>query len=214
MDCFGLRGERMSSVVYGPLDIQAGSGNIIFITGSSGTGKSVLLRSLDPQFTHPDITVERKGDQSTRYSVGWIRDITSDDPLIQYFSDHYGMERALAALNQAGLSEAFVYLKPYAHLSRGQKYRAKLADLALRQDHIWLIDEFCSDLDPLTAKIVSRNLRRQVLKYRRIAFVAAANYRHFIDALAPTRVLLLRFGGKHETFGFKEFLDEFPDTAR
>jgi ABC-type transport system involved in cytochrome c biogenesis ATPase subunit/GNAT superfamily N-acetyltransferase len=214
MDCFGIKSETICSVVFGPLDIQAGAGNVIFVAGASGTGKSVLLRSLDPQFAHAQITIERKRSSPPQYTAGWLRDIPSDEPLIQYFSDHYGMERALAALNQAGLSEAFVYLKPFAYLSRGQKYRAKLADLALRPDQVWLIDEFCADLDPLTAKIVSRNLRRHVVKYRRVAFVAAANYRHFIDALAPTRVVILRFGGRSQTLTFKEFLDEFPDTAR
>jgi ABC-type transport system involved in cytochrome c biogenesis ATPase subunit/GNAT superfamily N-acetyltransferase len=208
MDCFGLQGETLSSQVFAPIDIQASSGNIIFIAGASGSGKSVLLRAMDPRFSIEGLRIVFEGKRS-EYSAGWIDDLPQGVPIIQHFSERWGMERAIAALNQAGLSEAFVYLKPYELLSRGQRYRAKLADLALRSDQVWLIDEFCADLDPLTARIVARNLRRHVVKYRRIAFVAAANFEHFLDALTPTRVIFLRQGFKPQILNYREFTDEF-----
>jgi ABC-type ATPase with predicted acetyltransferase domain len=154
MDCFGLQGQTMATHILGPLDIEASPGNIFFIAGASGCGKSVLLKALDPSFSNPQLTIRRKRPTNYSHTAGWLRDVASEDPLIQYFSERWGMERALTALNQVGLSEAFVYLKPYQLLSRGQRYRAKLADLSLRDEPVWLIDEFCADLDPLTAKIV------------------------------------------------------------
>ena len=208
MDCFGLHGETLNSQVFSPLDIQASSGNIIFIAGASGSGKSVLLRAIDPHFSSDGLRIVFEGKRS-EYSAGWIEDLPEGVPIIQHFSERWGVERAIAALNQAGLSEAFVYLKPFDLLSRGQRYRAKLAQLALKSDQVWLIDEFCADLDPLTARIVARNLRRHVVKYRRIACVAAANFEHFLDALSPTRVIFLRQGFKPEILTHREFTNEF-----
>jgi ABC-type ATPase with predicted acetyltransferase domain len=107
------------------------------------------------------------------------------------------------------LSEAFAFVKPYRLLSRGQRYRAMLADLLLRSDPVWLIDEFCADLDPMAARIVAHNLRKNVMRTGRIAFVAAANHAHFLDALRPTQVINLRLGGGATFSNFKDYRDEF-----
>jgi ABC-type lipoprotein export system ATPase subunit len=214
MDSFGLKGEELVTRLLEGVDLEASGGNIIFVSGPSGSGKSVLLQALDPNNDSKSFETKFSGGSELNYSAGWIRHLPNDVPLIQYFAERWGIERAIAALNQAGLSEAFVYLKPYQLLSRGQRYRARLAELALRGDQVWLIDEFCADLDPLTARIVANNLRKHVVKYMRIAIVAAANYQHYLDALRPTRVLHLRHGAKPEMFSYREFMNEFhPKVA-
>ena len=141
--------------------------------------------------------------------AAWMTDIESDKPIIEYFSELWGIERSISALNQAGLSEAFVYLRPYRLLSRGQQYRARLAALSMGSAPVWLMDEFCADLDPFTARIVANNLRKHVVRSGRIAVVAAANNAHYIDALRPTRVIYLRYNGKSEVLSYKEYADEF-----
>jgi ABC-type transport system involved in cytochrome c biogenesis ATPase subunit/GNAT superfamily N-acetyltransferase len=209
MDCFGLKGDELRSEVVGSFPFEATSGNVIFISGPSGSGKSVLLRALDPNFSSPHLSVSAIRNSQNAYTVGWMRELPSDTPLIQYFAERCGIERGIAALNQAGLSEAFVYLKPFQLLSRGQQYRAMLADLAVRLEQVWLIDEFCADLDPMTARIVASNLRKHVVKYRRIAVVAAASHWHYLDALRPTRIIHLRASAKPEVFTYREYVDEF-----
>lgn len=209
MDCFGLKGDELRSMIVQSVDVEASSGNILFISGPSGSGKTALLRALDPNFTSAHVNVRMAPDSERNCSFGWMRELPSDIPIIQYFAERCGVERALAALNQAGLSEAFVYLKPYQLLSRGQQYRAKLADLAVRSEQVWLIDEFGADLDPLTARIVASNLRKHVIRYKRTAIVAAANHDHYLDALKPTRVIRLRHGLRAQVLTYREFLDEF-----
>ena len=209
MECFGLEGEVLNNHILGPIDIEASGGNIFFITGTSGSGKSVLLNSLDPAYKSDYLDINRIIPGHYKYSAGWMHDIESDLPMIEYFSQNWGMEKAISALNQAGLSEAFVYLKPYKLLSRGQRYRARLAELALGDAQVWLIDEFGADLDPLTARIVANNLKKHVIKYKRIAFVAAANHMHYLDALRPSRVINLRQGGQVEILSYKDYCDEF-----
>lgn len=209
MDCFGLGGDSIQSRIISNLKFEATGGNIIFVTGPSGCGKSLLLAALDQAIALPFVSTTRTPERNNSYSVGWIRDLPLDVPLIELFASRWGMERSLSALNQAGLSEAYVYLKPFSLLSRGQKYRARLADLALREEQVWLIDEFCADLDPMTARIVANNLRKHVVKYQRIAVVAAANHGHYLDCLRPTRVIRLRHGFQAETLTYKDYVDEF-----
>lgn len=209
MECFGLEGEILNNRILGPIDIDASGGNIFFITGSSGSGKSVLLKSLDPKYSSEYLNIEKTISTHYKYSAGWMNNIESDLPIIEYFCQKWGMEKAISALNQAGLSEAFVYLKPYQLLSRGQRYRARLAELALGTAQVWLIDEFGADLDPLTARIVANNLKKHVIKYKRIAFVAAANHQHYLDALRPSRIINLRQGGQVEILSYKDYCDEF-----
>ena len=208
-DCFGLNGSMFKVSLVGPVSIEASGGNIILITGPSGSGKSVLLRVLDPDHKGDVLKVTFRDTCGSPYQAAWMNDIESDRPLIEYFSELWGMESSISALNQAGLSEAFVYLRPYRLLSRGQQYRARLAALSLGSEPVWLMDEFCADLDPFTARIVASNLRKHVIRTGRIAIMAAANNAHYIDALRPTQVIYLRHNGKTEVLSYKEYVDEF-----
>jgi ABC-type ATPase with predicted acetyltransferase domain len=147
------------------------------------------------------------------YTAGWLRPLPPYVPLFEYLASKYGAERTFHALARVGLSEAMLFLKPFEMLSRGQRYRAMLADLVLGDDDIWLIDEFCSDLDPLAARIVAHRLREMVREENRIAFVAAANHGHFISALRPGRVLTLTLGGGCVVTGWKEYAHDVLDQA-
>ena len=100
-------------------------------------------------------------------------------------------------------------LKNYKILSQGQLYRAKLAELLIQDQPIWLLDEFCSDLDPMTAKVISHNLRKIIVKQGKICFIAAANYEHFIHSLNPHKIILLRHGGSSVILTLKEFLNKY-----
>jgi ABC-type ATPase with predicted acetyltransferase domain len=71
------------------------------------------------------------------------------------------------------------------------------------------MDEFCADLDPFTARVVASNVREQVVRTARIAFIAAANNSHYIDALKPTRIVYMRHNGRTEVLNYKEYVDEF-----
>lgn len=144
LHCFGIKSTCLRQTIVGPMSLQASSGNIIFISGSSGTGKSVLLRALDPDLRHsdPDLTYQVVG--SRDYSASWICALPEDMPIFDVFAERHTAGNALSALSQVGLSEALVFVKPFRLLSRGQRYRAMLADLLLRNDPVWLIDEFCA----------------------------------------------------------------------
>lgn len=208
MDAFGLKGDMIYADIVQNISVKASNGNIILVVGSSGSGKSVFLNALDPEKTlDGNLMVKRTG--VLKYSAGWLRPLREDIPVFEALAEKFTPERAFIALSRAGLSEALAFIKPFWMLSRGQQYRAMMAELLLRDEEVWLLDEFCSDLDPITAKIVAHNLRKQIIASGRIAFIAAANHTHYLDALRPTRVLMLRSGDQAAWLSFKEYQDEF-----
>lgn len=212
MDSFGLKGEVVYSDILQDVSVKASNGNIIFIVGSSGSGKSVLLNALNPN-RELDRNLTVRGKLPSNYTAGWLRKLREDITVFEALADKYTPERTFGALSRVGLSEALAFIKPFWMLSRGQQYRAMIADLLLRDEEVWLLDEFCSDLDPLTAKVVAHNLRKQVITSGRIAFIAAANHSHYIDALRPSRVLMLRPGDTPAWLSFKDYQSDFLNQA-
>ena len=93
-------------------------------------------------------------------------------------------------------------------LSRGQKYRALLADLVCQEKPVWLLDEFASDLDPLTATIVASKLRSIAKRIGSIVFVAAANNEHFYAALRPNKVIKFDLGLEPRVMTMTEYKNE------
>jgi ABC-type ATPase with predicted acetyltransferase domain len=213
MDAFGLSAAKVETQIVPPTTVKASGGNIVFIVGLSGSGKSALLAALDPQRSGEHGSLDIRIDGAQDYSAGWLKALPSDIPIFDYFAGRYSPERAFSALSQVGLSEAFALIKPYGFLSRGQQYRAMLADLLLREEQVWLLDEFCADLDPISARVVAHNFRRHVMSSGRIAFVAAANHSHFLDALRPTQVIRMATGAAAQILTYKDYRDEFCNEA-
>lgn len=212
MDAFGLKGDTVYADIVQNVSVKASNGNIIFVVGTSGSGKSVFLNALDPDKTlDGNLMVKRAGSQ--KYSAGWLRPLRDDIPVFEALAEKFTPDKAFIALSRVGLSEALAFIKPFWMLSRGQQYRAMIADLLLRDEEVWLLDEFCSDLDPITAKIVAHNLRKQIIATGRIAFIAAANHTHYLDALRPTKVLMLRSGDEPAWLSYKEYQNEFLDQV-
>ena len=208
MDAFGLTGDTVYADIIQDVSLRASNGNIILVVGTSGSGKSVFLNALDPNRpTEAKLAVERTGTLS--HTAGWLRPPRDNIPIFEALAEKSTPRRTFAALSRAGLSEALVFVKPFWMLSRGQQYRAMIAELLLRDEEVWLLDEFCTDLDPITAKTVAHNLRKQVISTGRIAIVAAANHAHYLDALRPTKILMLRSGDRAAWLSFKEYQNEF-----
>jgi ABC-type transport system involved in cytochrome c biogenesis ATPase subunit/GNAT superfamily N-acetyltransferase len=208
IESFGLAGDTIVADLVSKTSVKASSGNIILVVGPSGSGKSVFLRALDPAADiGANLKVTLGGHR--KYTAGWLQRLRDDLPLFEALSERHTPSLAFSALSRVGLAEAFAFIKPFWMLSRGQQYRALMADLLLRDDSVWLLDEFGSDLDALTARIVAHNLRKQVVATGRIAFIAAANHTHFIEALRPTQIVYLRSGDKPRWMSLREYRDDF-----
>lgn len=208
MNAFGLSGDTVATDVIRDLSFKASGGNIVLIVGASGSGKSVVLNALDPNFSANGSLILRHAG-NFNHTAGWLQALKSDVPVFEALAERFTPQQAFIGLSSVGLSDAIAFIKPFWMLSRGQQYRAMIADLLLRNVDVCLLDEFCCDLDPITAKIVAHNLRKQIISSGKIAIIAAANHAHFLDALRPSNVIFLRAGDVPTLLTYKEYRDEY-----
>ena len=100
----------------------------------------------------------------------------------------------LRLLSTAGLNDAFCVLKQPANLSDGQKYRFRLAvALALRKKFIFA-DEFCSNLDRITAAVISYNIQKHA-KRTGVTFILAGSHEDILLDLAPDVLVIQELSG-------------------
>ena len=160
-EAFGLGiDEEKTHVVYRDFELRLGEGDVVYITGDSGGGKSLLLRALREDLG---------GEAAT---TGELPD-PPDGPIIDAVGGSFA--EALDLLSRVGLNDAHLFLKGYGELSEGQRHRFRLAQLLESGKRYWLLDEFCSTLDRETAKIVAYNAQRQARRTGSTLVVATAH---------------------------------------
>jgi len=149
-EAFGLGLDKWEKfVIYDNVDLKISPTDIVYITGDSGSGKSVLLKALEKDIR-----------RDLGLSCINIADIKprKDLPLIETVGKT--LEEALELLSRVGLNDAFLFLRTYEQLSDGQKYRYKIAKMMESGAQFWIMDEFAATLDRDTAKIVAYNLQK------------------------------------------------------
>lgn len=158
-------------------EITIESGQVVYLTGASGAGKSVLLKELQEQF--PDAI------DLNEY------ELSEGVPIVDCFAD--GLDDAFLWLGMAGLSDAYVLLRTAAQLSDGQRYRLKLALAMANKPKAVFIDEFCAALDRVTAAVIAHNVRRYADQYG-TTFVLATSHDDLIEDLQPDVVVVKHLG--------------------
>ena len=185
------------------LDIQPG--DIVLVVGPSGSGKTTLLEAVTRELSpHGGVTTAGSVDVPTDCRSGTFRAIRSKKPLVELLgTTDVGL--ALYLLGLAGLSEPALYLKRFQELSRGQQYRAMLARLIVSGSNTWVADEFCTNLDPVTANVVAYNVQR-IARQVGITLIAAASHcADFISSLDPDIVVVLTSSWEHYVLPSAEY---------
>ncbi len=182
-EAFGLGLDKWEKfVVYENVELKIGPTDIVYITGDSGSGKSVLLKAL-----------ERDIRRDMGLSCINIADIKPEPnkPLIETVGK--SLEEALELLSRVGLNDAFLFLRTYEQLSDGQKYRYKIAKMIESGAQFWIMDEFAATLDRDTAKIVAYNLQKLAGQQGK-AVLAATTHTDLFEDLNPSVHIHKRFG--------------------
>ena len=181
---FGLTVDRLTD--RAPVHrcrFQAGAGDIIFITGPSGSGKSVLLHEL-----------EQAVPQSQRINLNRIP-LPDDRTVIDCFDTD--IVTSLKTLSVVGMSEVFSMLNRPRLLSDGQKYRFRLAQALAAEKPYVFADEFSSQLDRITAATVAFNIHK-FAKRTGTTFVLASGHEDILIDLAPDILVIKDASGPAE----------------
>ena len=182
-EAFGLGlGKWEKFTVFENVDLKIGVHDGVYITGDSGSGKSVLLRALEKDI--------RKDLKLTSFNVNNVK-VDSSKPLIETVGKT--VEEGLALLARVGLGDAFLFLRTFRELSDGQKYRYKIAKMIESKAQFWVLDEFAATLDRDTAKVVAWNLQK-IARSEGKCVLAATTHKDLLLDLNPDVHVHKRFG--------------------
>jgi len=216
--------ESYEVTLYDGLRLDVQPGDMVFVTGPSGGGKSVLVAQLEEAIR-----------LALRDAVRIVNlaavDLPTNRPVVDLMRPP--LEEALRILSTAGLADAFLLLRKARELSDGQRYRLRLAlaiqDLlkpgtrnaergtnsqerptnqepqalsvaprsALRVPRwtVLVADEFCSTLDRFCARAVAYRVRRLAATHG-VTVLAASAHDDLIEDLAPDVLVWKHEGGR------------------
>jgi ABC-type transport system involved in cytochrome c biogenesis ATPase subunit/GNAT superfamily N-acetyltransferase len=177
-EAFGVDPGESREVLYRDFQLHLGEGDVIYVTGDSGSGKSVLLRVLR----------EDLGDRAID-----IEEVEVDDGAVLVDAVGKTLSEALNLLSRVGLNDAHLFLRSYGELSEGQRYRFRIAKMVESGRRFWVADEFCSTLDRTTARIVAFNIQKQARRCG-ATLVAATSHTDLEADLNPSIVVRKGWG--------------------
>lgn len=184
MKTFGLDLARLKErTVVDGCDLSLKPGDICFITGASGAGKSVMLRE-----------IYNSTDEDKRLNIDEIS-LEKDKTVIDCIEADFF--ESLKILSKAGLSDVFAILNTPANLSEGQQYRYRLGRALLSDREVVFADEFCSNLDRISAAVIAHNIRKVAKRSGKI-FVLASSHDDLLGDLRPDVVVIRHLNGKTE----------------
>ncbi len=158
-------------------------GDIVYLTGPSGAGKSVLL-----------VELQKAVPAAESMNLAEIT-LPTDRTLIDCIeADLMG---SLRFLSLAGLNDCFCILNQPVNLSAGQQYRFRLAMALAAGKKFIFADEFCSELDSVTAAVISYRLHR-FAKRTRTTFILASSRQDILLDLSPDVLVVNQLSGPAE----------------
>ncbi|KTB47804.1 ABC transporter/Acetyltransferase (GNAT) family [Dehalogenimonas alkenigignens] len=211
---FGISPDDLRTAVIRNLSVELPPGTITLVVGPSGSGKTTLLDALLGSFTkRHDAQIDGQVIMPRNSKIGSFASTRSEKALVEVLGTK-DVELSLYLLGLAGLSEAFLYLKRFSELSAGQKYRAMLARLLASDRNVWVADEFCANLDPITANLVGHNVQRIARKVDATVILGASHSDHFVQSLKPDIVIQLTSAWEHAIMPGNEYCRMMVSHAR
>lgn len=176
-------------------------GEIALLLGSSGVGKSTLLRMLNNLETMDSGSIELDGNQITRehHSVGMVfQQFNLFEHLNVLENITLALEKVLCMPRQQAYERAHTLLKQFGleakaharvnHLSGGQKQRLAIARTLALQPVVVCMDEPTSALDPQLAGYVAKTI--QDLAHQGYIVLVASHDTRLVAGLCASMYLM------------------------
>lgn len=214
-EAFGVDATQMYSPVLTQFSLRIDPGDVVMLTGASGSGKSTIIKLLTQNLEELNAEMNIRGEppkldpsKVANLTANWNEELPLIDQVGECTRD------AIALLNVVGLAEAHLYLKRPSQISDGQRYRFAVAQLCNSGEPVWVADEFASTLDPLTAAIVAKGLRKSAWKFGATVVLAAPHISHFVDSLLPNKIVWLRWGGFAKTLSVRLIYEQLENGLK
>jgi ABC-type ATPase with predicted acetyltransferase domain len=178
-EAFGLGLEDREFTIFNDLHLDVNQGDVVFITGQSGSGKSQLLRELTRQMRESGLKVA---------DIDQVQ--FEDKALIDQIGS--SLHDAVELLSRAGINDAYLAVRTPHELSDGQRYRLKLAKLMETDADVLVADEWGAVLDRITAKVISFNAAKWA-RAKGKTLIVATTHLDIEDELAPDLRIEKRF---------------------
>lgn len=185
-------GER---TILNSISFSIHKGEIVFILGQSGTGKSVLLKNIVGLMKPEEGEIYLSGQNITSFTEKQMQEIRKKcgmvfqqpalfDSLSVYENLAYGLrrhfkfpteimqEKILKALNSVHLKEDILEKFP-PQVSYGMQKRISLARTLVLEPEILLFDEPTTGLDPVTTGAVNRLIKEVSVQYQTTSVVVS-----------------------------------------
>lgn len=178
-ESFGIGLSDKRFVVFDNCEVDVRPGDVVYITGQSGGGKSLLLRELSDQMAKEGLKVQ---------DIDKIE--LADEPLVEQLGTD--LNEALHILGMAGISDANLFVQSPRVLSDGQRYRFRLAKLIASGAQVWTADEFLAVLDRVTAKCVAFNMQK-IARRVGATLMVATTHDDMVADLNPSLTIIKRY---------------------
>lgn len=163
--------------------LEINNGDVVYITGPSGSGKTTILNGLQKQIP----ACERVN----------LAGISLSDKQAVIDCIEGDLVQGLRLLSTAGLNDVFSLVNRPANLSDGQKYRFRLAMALSTKKKFIFADEFCSNLDRITAAVISYNIHKFAKRYS-VTFILAGSHEDVLADLAADVLVVKNLSGPAE----------------
>lgn len=182
-ESFGIGLEEKEFVIFDNLELEVKQGDVVYITGQSGSGKSLLLKDLDRQ-------MRERGKKVVNLDQ---IELDNTKPLI----DQIGKDTndAIRLLGAAGINDAYLYVRLPSELSDGQRYRFRLAKAIETGADVWVADEFLAVLDRIAAKVIAYSLQKTARRAGATVIVATT-HTDMVPDLGPDLYIEKRYREK------------------
>jgi putative pyoverdin transport system ATP-binding/permease protein len=195
------REQEASDFILGPLEVSFTPGEIVFLIGGNGSGKSTFAKLLTGLYTPESGEIRLNGEQITDANREHYRQFFS-----AVFSDFYLFESLLGMMHPQidTQAEDFLVRLQLDHkvkvkdgvlsttkLSQGQRKRLALLTAYLEDRPFYVFDEWASDQDPMFKEVFYTQLLTMLKNRGKTVLVITHDekYQHVAD-----RILKLDYG--------------------